>query len=83
MSIEMKIAAAADDAAAAGDAAAGDFVTAVGIALRTIANLEEETDAYDLYFQRRLLDLLWELRMVSVDTCGRIWSWRVECEATL
>lgn len=72
MLIEMKIAVAADDAVAvaddaaavAGDAAAGDFVTDVGIALRTSAGLEEGTDVYGLYFQRRLLYLLWELRMV-------------------
>lgn len=81
----MKIAAAADDAAAAvaGDAAAGDFVTAVGIALRTNADLEEETDVFDPYFRRRLLDLLWELRTESVDTCDRILSWKVEYEGIL
>lgn len=81
VAIEMKIVVAA---------AAGDLVTAVGIALWKVAdsNLhvavaghEEEKNVacYGLYFHR-LMDSVKEFCMVAVDDCGRICSLRFEDE---
>lgn len=81
VAIEMKI-----DVAAA----PGDLVTAVGIALSKVADLnlhfavgghEGETNAacYDLYFHR-VMYFVREFCTVAVDDCGRICSLRFEDE---
>lgn len=73
-----------------GAAAAGDLVTAVGIALWKAAGSdqhfevgghEEETNAacYGQYFHR-VMHFVREFCMVGVDDCGRICSLRFEDE---